>query len=80
MTSATFKNGKVKILKGTMQYLRDRRNDKLFESDWTQMPDCPLSESKKQEWAEYRQLLRDLPGAYTNDDSIEDIIFPDKPD
>lgn len=80
MTSATFKNGKVKILKGTMQYLRDRRNDKLFESDWTQMPDSPLSDSKKQEWATYRQQLRDLPGSYTDEDEITDIVFPTKPD
>jgi hypothetical protein len=36
------------------------RNAGLKNSDWTQLPDSPLSEDKKQEWAVYRQQLRDL--------------------
>ena len=32
----------------------------LKGSDWTQMPDSPLSDSKKAEWATYRQELRDI--------------------
>ena len=80
MASATFKNGKVKILKETMQYLRDKRNDKLIASDWTQMSDSPLSESKKQEWATYRQQLRDLPISYTDDNEWSDIVCTTKPE
>lgn len=38
-----------------------KRNALLDHSDWTQMPDSPLSDEKKAEWAEYRQALRDLP-------------------
>lgn len=37
------------------------RNGLLAASDWTQSPDSPLSDAKKQEWATYRQQLRDLP-------------------
>lgn len=40
---------------------RSERNQMLDSSDWTQMPDSPLSASKKAEWATYRQTLRDLP-------------------
>ena len=80
MVSATFKNGEVKILKETMQYLRDKRNDKLIASDWTQMSDSPLSESKKQEWATYRQQLRDLPVSYTDENEWSDIVWPTKPE
>lgn len=40
---------------------RGQRDLLLAASDWTQMPDSPLSDSKKQEWAIYRQSLRDLP-------------------
>lgn len=80
MTTATFRDGKVNILKTTMQYLRDKRNARLKTSDWTQMPDSPLTDSKKQEWATYRQQLRDLPGSYTDEDEITDIVFPTKPD
>jgi hypothetical protein len=80
MSTATFRNDKLSVLKTTMQYLRDKRNQKLLISDWTQMPDSPLTDSKKQEWATYRQQLRDLPSSYTDDDDIGDIIFPSKPD
>lgn len=37
------------------------RNGKLYESDWTQMPDNNLSEEQKNQWRIYRQSLRDLP-------------------
>ena len=46
--------------------LRDRRNSKLYRCDWTRMDDCGISTSKKNEWAIYRQALRDLP-ANTSD-------------
>jgi hypothetical protein len=39
---------------------RKYRDELLAASDWTQMPDSPLSEEKKAEWAEYRQALRDI--------------------
>jgi hypothetical protein len=44
-----------------MKGLRRRRQVDLSSSDWTQMPDAPLTDEKKQEWATYRQQLRDLP-------------------
>lgn len=44
-----------------MEILRGRRDMLLKESDWTQMPDSPLSTTKKADWATYRQTLRDLP-------------------
>ena len=39
----------------------DKRNSKLRDSDWTQIPDSPLTAEKKAEWATYRQALRDIP-------------------
>jgi len=42
----------------TMQ--RRIRNDLLAMSDWTQLPDNPLTDAKRAEWATYRQALRDL--------------------
>lgn len=44
-----------------LELIRQQRNSKLSECDWTQLPDAPLSSEQKQEWAEYRQALRDLP-------------------
>ena len=43
------------------QVLTEKRNAKIIASDWTQLPDSPLSDSKKSEWATYRQTLRDIP-------------------
>lgn len=40
----------------------DIENDRLgllWGSDWTQLPDAPLTAEQKQAWAEYRQELRD---------------------
>jgi len=62
-----------------LEILRANRDSLLAESDWTQMNDSPLSTSKKQEWATYRQDLRNLPNNNVNITSIDDIIFPNKP-
>ena len=43
--------------------VRAERDQKLTASDWTQMPDSPLTSDKKTEWATYRTSLRDLPSA-----------------
>lgn len=37
------------------------RNQKLTETDWTQLPDNNLTEEQKQSWILYRQYLRDFP-------------------
>lgn len=41
------------------KYISNKRTHKLMASDWTQLPDSPLSDTKKAEWATYRQALRD---------------------
>ena len=48
-----------------LRYFRAVRNKKLADSDWTQAPDSPLSDTKKAEWATYRQALRDFPASNT---------------
>jgi len=40
--------------------LRQKRDTLLRESDWTQMPDCPLSEEIKNDWRVWRQQMRDI--------------------
>lgn len=63
--------GEYKVVKGKhvngrveeevdISSIRQSRNRKLAESDWTQLPDSPLSEEKKEEWKVYRQKLRDI--------------------
>tara|TARA_R100000781_G_scaffold113964_1_gene83640 strand:+ start:1176 stop:1409 length:234 start_codon:yes stop_codon:yes gene_type:complete len=63
----------------TLDHLRLIRKTLLQESDWTQASDSPLTNAKKTEWATYRQQLRDLPASYSNEDSINDVVFPSEP-
>jgi hypothetical protein len=44
----------------TIESQRRHRNYYLQSSDWTQLPDVPLSDEQKREWAKYRQELRDM--------------------
>lgn len=37
--------------------VRQQRNDKLKDCDWTQVADAPVDQAA---WAEYRQALRDV--------------------
>jgi len=40
---------------------REYRNQLLSSTDWTQLPDAPLSDEQKSAYGAYRQALRDLP-------------------
>lgn len=62
---ATFTNGSeieslVEIATPTEEQIRQQRNMLLVRSDWTQLPDAPLTTEKKTEWETYRQALRDV--------------------
>ena len=63
----------------TIAELRKFRDNLLNISDWTQVSDSPLTDTKKTEWATYRQTLRDLPAGNVNATSIDDVTFPDAP-
>jgi hypothetical protein len=56
---------------------RETRNNLLGESDWTQMPDAPLTEEEKTLWQTYRQALRDVTAqaGFPND-----ITWPTQPE
>ena len=48
----------------------------LAESDWSMMPDVPMTAGKKQEWEAYRRVLREIklqPGF------PDVVIWPSKP-
>jgi hypothetical protein len=56
------KNLKEQIKSETAsQNVRSERDSLLKDSDWTQLADAPISAEKKQEFSQYRQLLRDIP-------------------
>ena len=55
--------------------VREKRNRLLSTSDWTQLPDNPLSQEKELEWATYRQQLRDI----TEQENPFFAVFPVPP-
>ncbi|GFE76244.1 tail fiber assembly protein [Novosphingobium sp. TCA1] len=44
-----------------LRQIRTQRDRLLAASDFTQVPDSPLSATQREEWRLYRQALRDLP-------------------
>jgi hypothetical protein len=59
-----------------MKVVRDERNTRLQQSDWTMLSDVSLPEQKKQEWVAYRQALRDLPSLVVDPCNV---VWPDAP-
>ena len=61
-----------------MEVLRGRRTTLLLESDWTVMPDSPLTDAKKAEWSTYRLTLLDLP-TNSNWPNLQEGDWPAEP-
>tara|TARA_B100001057_G_C22040546_1_gene640811 strand:- start:39 stop:428 length:390 start_codon:yes stop_codon:yes gene_type:complete len=59
--------------------IRQIRDSVLSGSDWTQVPDSPLSAEQRSEWQMYRQKLRDLPADYAHVTALEDVVWPTAP-
>ena len=59
--------------------LRLQRESLLKDSDWTVMPDSPLSDSKKAEWTTYRQALRDITNGIDTEEKAKAATFPTPP-
>lgn len=44
----------------TAEQVRQQRDMLLMRSDWTDLPNAPLTAEQKSAWATYRQALRDI--------------------
>jgi hypothetical protein len=42
------------------KHVRLQRNKRLAASDWSQLPDAPLTDEQRAQWAQYRRALRDI--------------------
>lgn len=51
---------KASVNNAQESFIRKQRNEKLADSDWTQLPDSPNKDAAL--WAAYRQDLRDITG------------------
>ena len=58
----------------TWNSIRSKRNRKLINSDYTQLLDYP---GNREEWALYRQQLRDIPQRFTDPSKV---IWPTNPE
>lgn len=65
-----------KINTDAWKNVRETRNNRLTESDWSMIEDNQLTEVQKSAWKTYRQQLRDLPETF---DKPEDVVFPEHP-
>ena len=60
-----------------LDLVRQERDKKLYQSDWTQVADAPVDSSA---WATYRQALRDFPSTIDpSTASLEDLVWPTSP-
>jgi hypothetical protein len=59
-----------------MNMVRSQRNGMLGAADWTQLGDAALGDHTPQEWATYRQALRDLPSVYSR---VSEVVWPNDP-
>ncbi|PZQ44867.1 MAG: hypothetical protein DI551_09200 [Micavibrio aeruginosavorus] len=57
--------------------IRSIRDNLLRKSDWTQLPDSPLSLDQKQAWVTYRQALRDITEDY---EFSSEVVWPEQPE
>jgi len=57
-------------------HVRIQRDSLLKASDWTQIADASLGAHTVEEWATYRQELRDLPSKHSK---VSEVVWPDDP-
>ena len=59
-----------------MSFIKSPRNGALAASDWTRLDDASLGAHTAEEWATYRQALRDLPATYSR---VSELVWPNDP-
>ena len=59
-----------------LNMVRSQRDGQLRGSDWTQIGDAALGDHTAEEWATYRQSLRDVPQTYSR---VSEVVWPNDP-
>lgn len=60
----------------TWDQIREERDRLISASDWTVLPDAPLTVAEIDAWKAYRQALRDLPQTYA---TPAELVWPSAP-
>ena len=67
----------IQCEKYLMKELREERDKRLTDCDWTQNKDVVLSEDDLNVWEQYRQELRDLPSKVEFKEGVDmEALFP----
>ena len=59
--------------------IRNDRNKRLYDSDWTQVADAPLTDEQTADWAAYRTGLRNIPSQNSEVIHLNEVIWPEQP-
>ena len=59
-----------------LSMVRSQRDSLLRSTDWTQVGDAALGDHTAEEYAEWRQALRDLPAVYSR---VSEVVWPEDP-
>jgi hypothetical protein len=59
----------------TWDDIRAKRDQLIKDSDWVMIPDATVNQAA---WAQYRQILRDLPQTYAAT-GPESVVWPEPP-
>ena len=62
----------AEIAAGELKFLREKRNEKLAETDWWAVADRTMTQAEK----DYRQALRDITDNYSD---YASVVWPTKP-
>jgi hypothetical protein len=54
--------------------IRENRNQLLLDTDWTDLPNSPLTDAQKTNYQRYRTELRDMPQSTSNP---KDVVWPE---
>ena len=58
------------------EMVREKRDELIKDTYFTQMSDAPFTDETKRAFAAYRKALRDLPQNFSNPN---DVVWPEKP-
>lgn len=60
-------------------WIRRPRNHLLATSDWTQVPDVPMSDTLRKKWKDIRQELRNMTETYADIEHPDEVQWPQAP-
>lgn len=61
------------------KWIRGPRDQMLYLSDWSQLPDNDLTDAERVKWLQHRHYLRKMPEIYANITHPQEAVWPEPP-